>query len=54
MSAVAFNRLAALEAAVRALTERLNKLEASTPSQAREPERPHTLSIKRKADPSHA
>ena len=52
MSADAFNRISALEAQVRALIERVRKLEES---QAREPERPHTLSLnKRKADPSHA
>lgn len=49
MSAVAFNRLAALEAAVRALTERIEKLE----KQACEA-RPSTLSLKPKANTSHA
>jgi hypothetical protein len=51
MSAEVFNRMAGLEARVREL-EALVK--AIKESQAREPERPHTLSIKRKADPSHA
>lgn len=50
MSAQAFNRISTLEAKVRELIERIEKLEKS---QACE-ERPHTLSLRKKADPSHA
>lgn len=50
MSAQAFNRIAALEAQVRALLERIEQLEKL---QACE-ERPHTLTLRKKADTSHA
>lgn len=48
MSAQAFNRISTLEAKVRELMERIEKLEKACE------ERPHTLSLRKKADPSHA
>lgn len=50
MSAQAFNRIAALEAEIAALKERLEKLEKT---QACE-ERPHTLTLRKKAESPHA
>ncbi len=54
MSVLALNRIRILEEKVAALLERVQKLEENqVKSQACE-ERPHTLSIRKKADTSHA
>lgn len=48
MSAQAFNRIAALEAQVKALLERMEKLEKACE------ERPNTLTLRKKGETSHA
>lgn len=50
MSAQAFNRIAALEAQVKALNERLERLEKIRACE----ERPSTLSLRKKGETSHA
>ena len=49
MSAQAFNRIAALEAAVRALTARLDEIEKQLKKPQACEEQPHTLTLRKKA-----